>query len=61
MEDFVLWLQHSSNPLHVYCRLTELGISRATSISLARYYERYIFSWFRFLVSYTITLCRILK
>jgi hypothetical protein len=35
--------RHYLNPLHVFCRLRSLGISKRTSLRLARLYERYVF------------------
>ena len=39
-------LQHYSNPLHVYCRLRDLGIPKAVAISLCRFYEFALFRHF---------------
>ena len=36
--------QHYSNPLHVYCRLRDLGISKALAVFLCRFYERAVFN-----------------
>jgi hypothetical protein len=36
-------LRHYFNPLHVFCRLRRLGLSKQTSLRLARIYERYLF------------------
>jgi len=36
-------LQHYLNPLHVYCRLRELGMRKGSAIFLCRIYERAIF------------------
>lgn len=36
-------LQHRLNPLHVYCRLREMGISDARATRLMGYYERFIY------------------
>ena len=35
--------QHYLNPLHIFCRLRELGLPKKLSIFLCRYYERSIF------------------
>lgn len=32
-------LQHYLNPLHIMCRLIDLGISRRTAITICRKYE----------------------
>ena len=37
-------LKHYLNPLHVYCRLRDIGIAKKTAISLCRLYERTIFN-----------------
>jgi len=39
-------LQHSLNPLHIYCRLLKLGFPKSVAISIARFYERAIFTLF---------------
>jgi len=39
-------LQHSLNPLHIYCRLRNLGFPKSVAISIARFYERAIFTFF---------------
>jgi hypothetical protein len=36
-------LQHYLNPLHVYCRLRDMGFPKAVAISLCRFYERAVF------------------
>ncbi len=36
-------LNHYLNPLHVYCRLVELGISRTAGLAMARWYESHIY------------------
>jgi len=36
-------LRHYFNPLHVFCRLRRLGLSKKTSLRLVRFYERYLF------------------
>lgn len=37
-------LCHTLNPLHVYCRLRDIGLSRRAASRIARMYERYVFS-----------------
>jgi hypothetical protein len=39
-------LQHSLNSLNIYCRLVNLGFPKSVAISIARFYERAIFSFF---------------
>jgi hypothetical protein len=36
-------IQHYLNPLHIYCRLRNLGLTRDHSIFLCKIYERVIF------------------
>lgn len=40
-----LFIQHRLNPLHLYCRFLERGLSKKTSILLCRYYEVLLFVW----------------
>ncbi len=43
MEQFLLAIHHACNPLHVYCRLAERGVSRPVSLRLSSYYEILVF------------------
>jgi hypothetical protein len=43
MEKFLLTVQHVCNPLHVYCRLIEKGLSRRSSLRVSSYYELIVF------------------
>ena len=36
-------LKHYVNPLHIYCRLRDMGIAKGWAMSLCRNYERSIF------------------
>lgn len=36
-------IKHYMNPLHIYCRLRDLGIAKGTARFLCRIYERIIF------------------
>ena len=36
-------LKHYFNPLHIYCRLRDMGIAKQSAMSLCRIYERSIF------------------
>jgi len=38
-------LQHYLNPLHVYCRLKDLGLAERPAIFLCRLYERAVFNY----------------
>jgi len=35
-----MWFCHVLNPLHVYCRLRDLGLEKRDAIWCARHYER---------------------
>ncbi|RLB82575.1 MAG: hypothetical protein DRH17_05405 [Deltaproteobacteria bacterium] len=61
MERFALWLQHTSNPLHLYCRLIDMGLSRPFSMTLSRNYERLVYSWLRPLTTSFFGVCRFLR
>jgi hypothetical protein len=37
------WVQHISNPLHVYCRLMDLGMHEEFSKKLGVIYEKYFY------------------
>jgi hypothetical protein len=39
-------IKHYMNPLHVYCRLRDMGISRNAASFVCRLYERAIFKHF---------------
>jgi hypothetical protein len=39
-------LQHYLNPLHIYCRLRDLGMAKGPAIFLCRIYEFAIFRYF---------------
>jgi hypothetical protein len=43
MKTVVKTLQHYFNPLHVYCRLRDLGVPKTVAISLCRFYENAVF------------------
>jgi hypothetical protein len=40
--------QHYLNPLHVYCRLREIGINTGTAQRVCTVYERFVYRPFRF-------------
>lgn len=40
------FIRHILNPLHIYCRLRDIGIDRGSALFLCRLYE---YSIFRFL------------
>ena len=39
-------LQHYLNPLHIFCRLREIGLPKTPAIFLCQFYERAIFNPF---------------
>lgn len=36
-------IEHYLNPLHVYCRLMDIGIPRSIAVVLCKAYERLLF------------------
>ena len=40
------FLQHYLNPLHIFCRLREIGREKTSAIFLCQFYERAIFNPF---------------
>ncbi|MFC1823065.1 hypothetical protein ACFL9T_10190 [Thermodesulfobacteriota bacterium] len=36
-------IKHYLNPLHVYCRLRDIGLTKGLATALCRIYERVIF------------------
>jgi hypothetical protein len=47
MRHFRDFVQHFFNPLHVYCRLKDMGVNGPTAHRMSRAYERYLwrFIW----------------
>ncbi|WP_285907589.1 hypothetical protein [Pseudodesulfovibrio pelocollis] len=43
MKPFRLFCQHVFNPLHVFCRLRQVGMSRALARGVCRLYERGVY------------------
>lgn len=43
MKTFRHFLQHQFNPLHVFCRLRNLGLSVMTARNFSRLYERGVY------------------
>lgn len=41
MRRFKAYLQHRFNPLHVYCRLCDYGVSSRFAIRVSHAYERF--------------------
>jgi hypothetical protein len=50
----ILAIQHRLNPLHLYCRFLDRGLSKRLSFSLCRSYEVLIFIWVSFFIKTTI-------
>ena len=42
----MLELKHYMNPLHIYCRLRDIGVTKNVARFLCRGYERAIFKYF---------------
>ena len=42
----VATLKHYLNPLHIYCRLRDIGMSKGLAMSMCRIYERVVFKYF---------------
>lgn len=38
-------LQHRMNPLHIYCRLREMGMSCNAAQRMTGFYERFVYRW----------------
>lgn len=57
----ILNIQHHLNPLHLYCRLVEIGLSKKLSISVCRHYEIFIYSWLVWLTVFAVGICRSVK
>lgn len=43
MRFYSLWVQHISNPLHIYCRLVDFGVSVRFSKKIGMIYEKYVY------------------
>jgi hypothetical protein len=50
-------LEHTLNPLHVYCRLVDTGLSRRFSVQVCQYYELFLFRWIACLTHRSTCLC----
>lgn len=46
----LLSIQHRLNPLHVYCRLLDRGITEKLARSVGKTYELLLFIWLSFLI-----------
>jgi hypothetical protein len=56
-----LTIQHQLNPLHLYCRLLDKGLSREASAVLCRYYEVLVFVWLSAILKLCIHFCCLLN
>ncbi|MFH1488141.1 MAG: hypothetical protein ABII06_04500 [Pseudomonadota bacterium] len=43
MKTYRIWVQHKTNPLHIYCRLIDIGFSAEVSRRLGILYERHFY------------------
>jgi hypothetical protein len=57
----LLSIQHRSNPLHLYCRLLDIGLSRRLSMSLCKGYEILLFMSLSFIIKNLIHYCLLLN
>lgn len=48
MRTIRLYFQHFFNPLHVYCRLREIGMQSNTAHRVCIVYERLVYRVFKF-------------
>ncbi|MBT8762757.1 hypothetical protein KFV02_02275 [Desulfohalobiaceae bacterium Ax17] len=39
------FFQHNFNPLHIYCRLRDVGLEPALALRVSLAYERYIYKF----------------
>lgn len=39
------FLQHTFNPLHVYCRLRAAGIGQTLGLRMCSFYERFVYRY----------------
>jgi len=37
-------IRHLLNPLHIYCRLTYIGVSRKVALGICKNYEAFVYS-----------------
>lgn len=58
MEKLMLSIQHSINPLQIYCRLIDIGLEKRDSMFLVKYYEFTIYKWLLSLTRIFISRCR---
>ena len=56
-----LALQHRLNPLHVYCRFLDRGLSEKLSASICKPYEILIYSWISISIKTVIFFFRVIN
>lgn len=39
------YLQHRFNPVHLYCRLRDLGLGKSKARKMCSAYERFVYVW----------------
>ena len=59
LRNVMLTIQHRLNPLHVYCRLVDKGLSKNLSMSVCKYYEILIYSWLCWCTAVVVKVCRL--
>jgi hypothetical protein len=56
-----LAIQHRLNPLHVYCRFLDRGLSKKLSASICKPYEILIYSWISISIKTVIFFFRVIN
>ncbi|MDY6950758.1 MAG: hypothetical protein SWE60_21495 [Thermodesulfobacteriota bacterium] len=57
----MLQIQHSCNPLHLYCRLIEKGVNKRLSMGICKCYGRLIYSGLAWGTVLAVEICRFVK
>ena len=58
MRKLVLTIQHRLNPLHLYCRMVEKGWNKKCCMSMCKWYQILIYSWFTKLSVAAVRTCK---
>jgi hypothetical protein len=58
MNTLMLSVQHAMNPLHIYCRLMDLGLGKRISLLVIKCYEHLLYQWLIHLTTISMALCR---
>jgi hypothetical protein len=61
MERLMLSVQHCMNPLHIYCRLMNVGLGKGRALDMARHYESAVYKKILPLTSAVIAVNRLQK